>query len=221
MSDYDYEPKAKPSKFLRLKDKGQVVKVRIASKPYRNVKVWKEGIREPMSDEQAAQMDAEAWYKTLADPDSSVTENFVWAVIDREDNQPRYLQATAGIYKSIKEYAAHSDWGDPTSYDITITRTEQPGRGYYSVMPSPNKTILQTGELEKIKTLDFAKDMPNARPVSEKQIDDIDDYIANIAKTATINANGSEGADPLEEEEGHDVPHDDTGAPIDMNKIPY
>lgn len=210
-SDYDYEPKSKPSKYLRLKDKDQSFKVRIATAPYRIVKVFRIDAKLPMDDAEVAQFDDEDWFKVMGDPDFNVVESYVWGVIDRSDGNPRYVQASKMVYKAIKDYGLDPDWGDPTGYDITITRTEKPG-SYYTVKASPNKTDLTDSELQKVKdNLDFKKDMPNARSLKEKQPDDIDDYIETLQKKDISVTENDEDDVEVETHEGdpNDIPFND------------
>src|SRR5579875_2334418 len=133
MGDYDFEPTSTRSSFLRLKSKGESVKIRIASKPYREPKVWKEGERAPMKDENAAKLTEEQWARIMGDPDYNVTEVFSWVVIDRKDGQAKIFSGAPSVYKAIGALAKKEEWGDPSGYDIEITRTEQPGPSYYKV----------------------------------------------------------------------------------------
>lgn len=177
--DYDYEPKEKPGQFIRLRDKGQSVSVRIASKPWRFPVIWKIGVQTPMDNESVGQMSAKDWFEVMKNPDFNVTETFAWVVIDREDGHARILQGTPGVYKSIKELAAGA-WGNPETYDIQVTRTETPGRGYYSVTPLPNKDTITPSEMEEVGKINIPTLMPHARPTAEKQVDDVSDYIAGL-----------------------------------------
>jgi hypothetical protein len=234
-SDYDFEPKSAPSQFIRLKKKGDSTKVRIAGRPYRLPQVWKEGIKAPLDAEEVLKLTAEQWYKILASPDYSVSETFCWAVIDRADNKPRILQASQGVFKSIKEFAADEDWGDPTGYDIKIVRTEEPGRGYYGVTPLPNGKPLTETEKEEVDKLDFNELLPSARPTGEEQIDDkVDAYIEQMANDSD-DSSPKTGHDQAEEtanklrvketfkpEEKEDIVIEDiSDEPINLDDIPF
>lgn len=225
MGDYDFEPKQKPGKFLRLKDKGQVIKVRLASRPYRNPLVWTEGQRLPMDDKEASQLQPADWYRIMANAEQEIREAFCWVVIDRADGQARILSVAPSVYRSIQEYAKDVDWGDPTTYDITITRTEEPGRAYYSVKPAPNKTPLSDVEKSRVYDLNISKEMPCARPTSDRQVDDIDDYIMQMAGHATINKHEDETpAEDLDDTPpaNPDAVIEDIGSePINLDDIPF
>lgn len=171
MSDYDYDPKQKPSAYLRLKNQGDTITIRIASTPYRKPVVWREGQRAPMPDEDALRMSEAEWANIYREPDFTVAEAFLWLVIDREDGKAKIYSASPGIYKTIKEYAEMTEWGDPRSYDFRIERTEEPGRSYYKVTPIPNKDPLTQGNLRMLTGLEFEKKELAARKLSERQID--------------------------------------------------
>lgn len=209
MGDYDFEPKAGKSIFLRLKDKDQKVVLRIASKPYREPKVWKEGTLAPMKDELVTGLSEAQWVKIMSDPEYSVTEVFHWIVIDREDGSAKIFTGTAGVYKSIKEYAQKPQWGDPTKYDIEITRTEQPGRGYYSVSPFPEKSEISYQEELDVREINISERIPNARSVTDKQLDDTSDYQAKYKE-----ANARKTSNPLASPEAAPAETEDAGSEV-------
>ena len=63
-----------------------------------------------------------------------------------------------GIKKAIAEYAADEDWGHPSGYDITVTRTGEGLATKYSVKPSvpkPLKADVQKAVDEAAKTFDL------------------------------------------------------------------
>lgn len=224
MSDYDFEPRSAKSQFLRLKDKGQSVTVRIASRPYREPKVWKEGVNTPLEDEKAAALTPEQWARIMGDPDYNVTEVFSWIVIDREDGQAKVFSTTPGVYKSIKEYAQTEQWGDPQRYDIKITRTEEPGRGYYTVQPFPDKSDLTDKEKAMVEKIDMRSLQANARALNETQLDDISDFLdQNNTPKAEADVPDMEGPKPQPSAEApKDVVIEDIGdEPINLDDIPF
>lgn len=245
MHDYDFEPKAGKSIFLRLKDKDQKIVVRLASKPYREPKVWKEGVTAPMKDEQVTGLSEAQWVRIMSDPDYNVTEVFHWIVIDREDGNAKIFTSTAGVYKSIKEYAQKEQWGDPTRYDIEITRTEQPGRGYYSVSPYPDKDDLSNDDMQLVEAIDITDKIPNARALTDRQLDDTSEYqetykksneekktsVSQASESPEKNKVGSSGYDKAKATrdalankkaaEDMEIDIEDINAPIDLDDIPF
>lgn len=180
MSDYDFEPRQAPSVYLKLKERGDKVTVRIASVPYREPKVWKEGGKTPMSSEQVLTLRQDDWVTIFREPDYNVTESFHWKVLDRGSNTAKIFSGTPGIYKNIKKYAQMDEWGDPTEYDIQIERTEAPGLNYYAVTPLPRKEILSQKELKLLSELDMKEKLPAARKLTEKQIDYISEADSDL-----------------------------------------
>lgn len=229
---YDRDPKTGSSQFLRLKSKDESVVLRIASEPYREPKVWKLGEQKPMADENAANLTDKQWAAILREADYNVTEVFSWQVIDRADGKAKVFSGTPGVYKKIKAYAEQEQWGDPTEYDIQITRTEEPGPSYYDVMALPDKNELTVPELEAINGLDMSKLLPNARPSNEAQIDDLPEELSGVsAKDSPGKAKARATADKIkkqadepeeEEEPEEDVVIEDIGeGPINLDDIPF
>ena len=63
-------------------------------------------------------------------------------VIDRADGAVKMFTGTTGVYLGVKELNEDTeDWGDPSLYDIKVTRTEEPGMGYYKVRPASKSPI--------------------------------------------------------------------------------
>lgn len=170
-SAYDHEPRSSAGKFLRLTAKDQSVIVRLASEPYREPKVWREGIKAPMEDDKVAALTPDQWVKILRETDYRVSEVYSWAVIDRTDGKARIFSGAPSVYKNIKAYAQMEEWGDPTTYDIKITRTEDPGKNYYTVIAMPDKSFLNEKDQLMVEALDIETDLPNARLTSEDQVD--------------------------------------------------
>lgn len=175
MSDYDYDPKDKPSAYLRLKRQGDSAVIRIASAPYRKPTVWKLNETKPLPDDEVLKVTESQWFQIYGNPDFNVNEAFLWLVIDRSDGQARIYSASPGVYKTIKEYAEMPEWGDPQGYDLKVERTEEPGRGYYKVTALPNKDPLTQRDLERLTDLKFEEKEPVARKLNEKQVDYLPD----------------------------------------------
>lgn len=225
MSDYDYDPKQKPSAYLRLKNQGDTITIRIASTPYRKPVVWREGQRAPMPDEDALRMGEDEWANIYREPDFTVAEAFLWMVIDREDGKAKIYSGSAGIYKTIKEYAEMPEWGDPRTYDFRIERTEEPGRSYYRVTPIPNRDPLTQGNLRMLTELEFEKKEVAARKLSERQIDFLadapNDFDAVVLEDEA-QAKAAEYATKKADDEPDTIaPMPDDDKPISLDDIPF
>lgn len=132
-------PTRTQGKYLRLESKGDTVRIRIVSKPYR-------------------------FSETLEiNGKTKEVKRWAWVVIHKEiiDNlrvkTVRAFKAGAMIYGLIYDYVVSEDWGDPTHYDLTITRTEERGR-YYTVTAMP-KPIGPISEEEKKLVEEAALDL--------------------------------------------------------------
>ena len=120
---YDFQPETTSGLFLRLKKKGDKIKIRLVSTPVHFQKEWQGKKR----------------------------EQFAWLVIDRKENIVKVFTSGVSIFLIVKGYAESEDWGNPTKYDLTITRTEESTANYYRVTPSPKKTDITEEELKLIK----------------------------------------------------------------------
>lgn len=63
----------------------------------------------------------------------------VWSYADQKLMIWEITQAT--IMKSLQSVAENEDWGDPKSYDITVTKTGQKLETSYTLAPSPHKPL--------------------------------------------------------------------------------
>lgn len=194
---YDREPMSAPSKFLKLADKGDNVRLRILSEPFREPRVWVESTKKFIDRDQIGRFTQDDWIGILREPDYTVNEVYHWVVKDRSDNKIKIFSGTAGIYKKIKKYATTEDWGDPQMYDIVVTRTEQPGTNYYTVEAMPNKSTPTDEEFEQALTIDITKEIPIARLNSAPQLDDIDTTDQAVAD----NSSSDSGIDQISEED--------------------
>ena len=166
---YGYEPKSGPSNFLTLKDKGLQVSFRLVSPPVCELVVWKEGEKKPvdpakieaLSEEQLDEVRSSVTEKGKAK--YRMSEQFTWIVIDRDTGLPKFFTGTAGVYKKIKALAQNPKWGDPTKYDLSVTRTEEPGSNYYDVMSDPEKFDLTDEEIEAASKLSLSEVKPFAK----------------------------------------------------------
>ncbi len=159
LNDYSYEPQSDGGKYLRLKTKGQKIRIRLASKPYK-------------------------YFKEFTDKDSgekNLKELFAWAAVDKTEAPFKGKAFTGGlmIYIAIKRLAQSEDWGDPTGYDLVIERTEIPG-SYYTVSPVPKGMGPITKEdLALIADINLAEMFADKElPKDKKSLQNSDEYDA-------------------------------------------
>lgn len=116
---YDAEPSTGGGLYLRLKEKGESIRIRLVSDPFRYEDVFK----------------AEG-------EDDKIIRKVAWIVIHKtlvdgkKHLEVKVFQSGPMVYGLIKDLTENPEWGDPKLYDIEVTRTEVKGR-YYSVQPLP------------------------------------------------------------------------------------
>lgn len=209
MTGYTRKPMSSPGSFIKLKSKGDKVRVRILSEAYREPKVWEDGVKAPLSSQETKELTKEEWIRILREPTFTVSETFIWIVWDYSDKTAKIFQGTGGVYSKVKDFNDDPEWGDPTQYDFTIERTEEPGKNYYKVTPSPNKVSPSQDMLERAGRLDISSKAPAARPAESKGLDEI--YIKDALKGHEI---GSESiTDPFNNTNSEE--------PINVEDIPY
>jgi hypothetical protein len=115
-------------------------KFRALSKPIIGWIVWEEdeeGNRKPVR----TQINDEPENPTGEDKDRP-KKFMAMAVLDHADGEVKILEITQqSIIKAIKAYAANPDWGNPFTYDITISKSGEGLKTKYNVQPSPKKPL--------------------------------------------------------------------------------
>jgi len=115
-------------------------KFRAISKPVTGWVVWEddgEGNRKPVR----TQISDEPENPTGEDKDRP-KKFMALAVIDHADGEVKILELTQqSIIKAIKAYAQNPDWGNPFSYDITITKSGEGLKTKYNTQASPKKPL--------------------------------------------------------------------------------
>lgn len=107
--------------YLRLKEKGEKVRLRLVSDPIHFHDVIK-GKGEDGGDK--------------------IVNKVAWIAIHKfvEGGKPTKsvvcFQSGPMVYGLVKDLAESDDWGDPKLYDIEVTRTEESGK-YYTVIALP------------------------------------------------------------------------------------
>ena len=80
--------------------------------------------------------------ETLVDPQKPAKHFWAFVVWDYKDKAVKVLEVTqAGIRNSILALVKDEEWGDPKTYDITVTREGKELDTKYAVMPSPHTEL--------------------------------------------------------------------------------
>lgn len=140
-------PTANGGLYLKLED-GQTVSLRLATEPYIYQSVF-----------------------TQADGATKFSTRYAWVIFNHDENAAQVLQLSATTFKTIQGYANDEDYGDPTTYNLKITRNGTGTDTTYAIIASPKKTVLtpeQKLEVNKI-TLTNVKGLEHALPLSQVQ----------------------------------------------------
>ena len=120
--------------YLRLKEKGEKVRLRLVSDPIHFHDVIKGGNK---------------------DGSDKIVSKVGWLAIHKyvENGKPAKkavcFQSGPMVYGLVKDLAENPEWGDPKLYDIEIVRTEESGK-YYTVAPLPKPIGPISAEEQKI-----------------------------------------------------------------------
>lgn len=129
--------------YLKIAD-GETVKLRIASEP--------------------------AIFETEGERDgkTTISTRYGWKVFNQETKQAQILQQSATFFKNLAALAQDEEWGDPTGYDIKVTRK---GSSFndttYTITPSNNREILDSEASEAVKAVDLLEKL-KASPFSQR-----------------------------------------------------
>jgi hypothetical protein len=230
MDEWGRKPKESASTYITLKSAGETAKVRIAAAPLRFPTVWPSGNpkgAKPLDEDIVSKFTEGQWMSIMRSPDYEIKETYVLLVIDRLDGNAKVFKVSGAVYGKIRDYAQNPEWGAPSGYDITVTRTEVPGKAYWDVTPSPKSPLLNS-EVDKVRALDIAKLVPNALPANVPQPDDIDEMtepeplpwekpLERPKPAFTTEYSDREPAPGTEDEVIEDI----GGKPINLDDIPF
>lgn len=111
------------SVYLRLKEKGQKVRVRFVGKPIK----FEETVKTDDGKEKTSVRFAGI---------------VIYRNLDTKENEVKGFKFGWQIYKALRALNEDDEWGEPTQYDVQITRTEEQG-SYYTVTPKPKSPITE------------------------------------------------------------------------------
>lgn len=132
----DYQPPAGGGMYLKLED-GQSAKIRISSEPY----VFQNKF------------------------DENISTRYAWVVFNYDEDKAQVFQQGVRGYKAIANLATDDDWGDPTTFDIKVTRKGSGTDTVYHMTPSPFKEKLDTEQKEAVEAVKMEDYIKNAIPL--------------------------------------------------------
>lgn len=78
----------------------------------------------------------------LCEQDNKPKRRWFLGVIDRDTSMYKILDASFSVFKAIKNLNDDIDWGDPSTYDISILNAgDAAGPGRYSAVAKPKKPL--------------------------------------------------------------------------------
>ena len=166
---YDYEPQTGSGLIFRLREKGQTARIRLASWPLVYDDTFKDG---------------------------STTKRMAWAAILKTQGEggivreAKVFVAGTMVYNAIRALSRDEDWGDPSTFDVEIARTEKEG-AYYTVTPKP----APRGPLSADEAALFAE-----HGYDPKSGDWAFPWIEKVLKIDTNGGGGREEYDPFQDE---------------------
>jgi hypothetical protein len=118
---------------------------------------------------------------TLREP-PTVSQRFAFGVVETvtlsgsTTFKAKAYEVGVGIYTLLKDLIKDADWGEPSEYDLKITRTEASPQKFYSVVPVPKKPLPPEAEdaIEEAQSFElkamFARDMVPAPGSSQDEL---------------------------------------------------
>ena len=114
-------------------------RIRIFSKPILGFMIWseKDGKSFPIRVKTADEIDPD-----MISDQNPVKHFWAMPVYNYQDKVIQILEITQkSVQKFLTALIQDEDWGDPTSYDIVITKTGEKLETEYSVQPKPAKPV--------------------------------------------------------------------------------
>lgn len=187
--------------YLRIAD-GETVRLRLASDPAIFENVPKE-----------------------TDEEQRISTRYGWIVYNQDLKIAQIFQQGARFFKAIAALAQDDEWGDPTTYDIKVSRK---GSSFndttYEVVPSPNRDILDADAQSKVKAIDLIEKI-EASPFAQRVmwLSEFDKMSREGAQQSKARADEVAAAAPAPKPpvKKDDVVTDIDDEPINLDDIPF
>lgn len=184
--------------YLKIQD-GETVKLRIVSEP--------------------------AIFESESQPDehgnTRISTRYGWLVYNQDLKQPQILQQSARFFNSVAALAQDDEWGDPTGYDIKVTRQGTGLDTTYNVMPSANREPLSKEAIAALKAIDLIEKL-SASPFAQR-VAWLVDFDKNGHTLSERSSNPVQAAKkPAAAKSVDEVTLEDVeGQPVDLDDIPF
>lgn len=126
----NYKAPSEGGMFLKFED-GEINHLRLGSEPY----IFTSSFTDKVTGE------------------TTISTKYAWKAWNYGNSLAQVIQLPVSGFRQIQDLAVDPDWGDPTVYDIKITRTGKGLTTKYSVVPNPNKSALGKEEKEALDAI--------------------------------------------------------------------
>lgn len=79
----------------------------------------------------------ESRYEDQKTGEVKISTKYAWPVYNHDDGKTQVFQGGAQVYNGLLALIEDDDWGDPSTYDVTVGRTGSGTDTKYSVVGSP------------------------------------------------------------------------------------
>jgi hypothetical protein len=148
----DHKPATGSGNFFALED-GKTVRIRIQSAPY----IYQDT------------------FKKEGQPDK-VSTRYAWLIYNHDEHKAQILKQSGTFFSSLAAIAKDVDYGDPTGYDLKVTRTGTGTETKYQIVPTPKTIELTEDMLGAVAGLDIVADS------KEPSITLLEEYMRNGSK---------------------------------------
>jgi len=182
-----YTPPSQSGGFLKIDD-GKTVVLRIASEP--------------------VIFNSEYQGKT--------STRYAWVVYNHTEDCAQVFSQSATFFKNLAVFANDDEYGDPTEYNIKVTRTGTGTDTGYTIVASPKKSPLTASQKEAVEEVDIIKAIQAGPGVSNVF------WLNDFANSKTQPSFGAENAidNGGSMHQNFDMP-EDLDEPIDLSEIPF
>lgn len=182
----EYTPPQSGGLYLRIND-GETVTLRIASEP--------------------AVFDSE--YK------GNISTKYAWKVYNFNEDVAQVFQNSATFYSQIANLAEDEEYGDPTQYNIKVTRKGEGTDTKYHVLPGTKREPLTEEQQAKIDEVDLIGSVEKSPSAMRVQM------LSDVVKNGREQVDESELPTRDINEDVEDPLMDEDDKPINLDEIPF
>ncbi len=148
----EFTPPTGSGNFFTLED-GKTARIRIQSAPF----IYRDEFKQP-------------------DGTIKYSNRYAWLIYNHDEGKAQVLKQSGTFFSSVAAIAKDIDYGQPTEYDIKVTRTGTGTDTRYQIVPAPKTIELTSTMLEAIASLDVVADS------KESSITPLVEYMKNGSK---------------------------------------